>query len=53
MTDEYEGMSDMACIRHYFFEGVPVSEFSAEFKALDTDSKTQLGAGIRDGSLDY
>lgn len=53
MPEDKTDMSDMACIRHYFFENVKVSEFSAEFKALTSDDKTQLGDGIRNGSLTY
>jgi len=53
VTNEYEGMSDMAAIRHFFFKEIKVAEFSAEFKALDDKAKTQLGEGIRNGSLTY
>lgn len=46
-------LSDMAAIRHYFFEGVPIAQFSPQFKALSPETKQQLADAIRDGSLTY
>jgi hypothetical protein len=44
---------DMKVIREFFFDGVPVSQFSTEYKALSAEDKAELAEGIRNGSLTY
>lgn len=53
MSDPEKPMTDMVAIKLYFFEGVPAGKFAPEYKALTMDDKTQLGEGIRNGTLTY